>query len=201
MKYTIISIHKEKYKEHGKESLFKLIDEFGIRKFSECFSDYFYISSKQNLFKYKDFISQEKRFYIQDEIKLNLKKTLFSNAYYMILDEYKNILNISVLIDDYKRSRNVKDSKRINYVLYWKEKHSTQSYRNSIKRSGKKSSLIIKEHKNLKECEENGIKVRRRRLSLFSDIYISANYHDRVERQYEDNKTWKNKKIAKQWQK
>lgn len=201
MIYTIISIHKNKYKEHDKEALFKIIDDFGISKFTEYFSDHFYISSAQSLFKYKDFISKEKSFDYQYEIKTNKEKTLYSNAFYMILDENKNILDIFELIRDYKKSRSIKDKKKVNYFSYWKEKRSTQSYRNSIKRTGEKSSFIIQEYINLKECEKIGIKVRKKRMSLFSELYIAIHYDDYTERQYKNNKTWKNKKINHQWQK
>lgn len=201
MIYTIISIHKNKYKEHNKEALFKIIDDFGVSKFPEYFSDHFYISSVNSVFKYKDFISKEKSFDYQKELKLNKEKTLYSNAFYMILDENKNILDIYELIRDYKKSRNIKDKKKINYFSYWKEKHSTQSYRNSIKRTERNYSFIIQEYINLKECEKIGIKVRKKRMSLFPDLYITAKYDDYMGRKYKNNKTWKNKKIDHQWQK
>lgn len=201
MIYTIISIHKDKYKEHNKEALFKIIDDFGVSKFTEYFSDHFYISSNNSIFKYKDFVSKEKFFDYQSELNLNKQKTLYSNAFYMILDENKNILDIYELIRDYKKSRNIKQKKEVNYFLYWKQKCSTQSYRNSIKRTERKHSFLIQEYINLKEYEKIGIKARKKRMSLFKDLYIAAKYDDYIERKYKDNKTWKNKKIDHQWQK
>lgn len=194
MIYTIISIHKKKYKEHSKEAVFKIIDAFGQYKFTQYFSEFFYTSSKQGNFVYKEYETRKKINY--DGYLATETKRIYSNAYYILLGEDGYPVNLNLLISDYNKSRKVK--KVSNKTI---KNRSTQKHRNSIKREGIDYPGIIKEYCNLLECQRFSIKIRKKRFKLFSNLYIARKFEDYNGRCYKDNKTWKNKKINKQWAK
>lgn len=193
MQYTIISIHNKKYKEHSKEALFKIVDDFGLNKFVNYFKEYFFMSSTEGSFIYKEYKS--KKYDNYENVFIEEDKKIYSNAYYIILGEDGYPINLNNFLSDYKQSRKI-----IDKSYGWKQKNrGTQKYRNRCKKENKRSSGIIQEYINLLETKEYGVKVRSKRLNLMFSIYIAGRYEDYQGRMYVDNKTWKNNKVKKQW--
>lgn len=201
MNYTIISVHNLKYKNHSKKDLFNLIDDYGMYRFLRDFGEYFYISGKNSNFLYKKYKTESK--YSDYYGWTTTEKSLYSNIYYIIYDERKNVVSLSELINDYRKSRklNKKENSYQEKEQIRKFHRSTQSFRNEIKSERKTYKGFISEIKQSITAKEYKVKIRAERKSILK-CYIWDRYDDYKDtKNANTNKTWKNKKIDKQWNK
>lgn len=189
--YKVVSYDGKKYFFTSKESLFNEIDELGYIRFSNLFCDEFKYNEGNVVYS-----SSEIRVYSPASGDFySLPKNNYRNGDYVIRNYANSIVSVEELLEDYKKSRNIKakDKWHNHYTSKWSCKKGNRA------RCDKKQSGLIKElSDNEIESILYGIKFRKGRSEKVRKNVLADYYHYY---RIDCNKSWKDKKVPKQWQK
>lgn len=211
MRYKITTVDNHNFFVYGKKQLFSFLykNNVSLYNFNQYLVSDFCLTANNYNFKAKPVFYRKFLFVSYNDETIRKLVPYSKKGAMIIRDELGFILDYSVLYADYKNSL-------INsfscFKRYYKVKNrpfknrGTQKYRN--KERGRKNlnrkkntSLNLKFYADLHQC-----KLDYPTLNLKTDKFIS-NFNSRISDYYDcyyeqrPNKSWKNKKIKKQWMK
>lgn len=191
MRYKIESFFHETFYIYNKADLFDFIDIYTRRNpFFSVFSDRFDISYEGGFF-----VEVEKE--VCNDYGYYYKINKYVKSLFIIKDENNFVIDYSKLYDEYKESRNIKPYRS----KYKYRDRSTSKYR----RSRGYDKYIVSKHSYKKEytdmliSEEMGVSIRAKRKNDVKSKFVTYYGDDYGFRPH--NKSWKSKKVKRQWQK